>query len=227
VAHSVGQYVCFLDSDDKFLPNYLTNLHAFLEKKHFPEALVVSDYFIWDGNTSQSSKTPPIGNNVAKWLFDYPVSPSRSCVHRSIFEYFKFREDIVIVEDTVLWVSISTQFPVLFLPEALVLYRVHESNSVNRSSRAAFDRYAGLKKFFEEPLSTAISNSDKRKMISDVIWRLAEYHSMKSEWFRSYKTIIHSIGLCPIHRHTKAKLYLLYVTSLAHIGISDRRATAV
>ena len=108
IEHARGRYICFLDSDDRYLPNYLDRLGEFLAAKGFPEALVVSGFQLWDGDSVRAVELPPMSANPARWLFERPVSPSRACLHRDITAAFRFREDILIVEDSVLWVSVAS-----------------------------------------------------------------------------------------------------------------------
>jgi glycosyltransferase involved in cell wall biosynthesis len=207
--NAFGNYFCFLDSDDHYAPEYLERLQHFLALKEWPIALIVSDFCTWDGIEKTPVEVPSVGANVAEWLLNYPVSPSRVCMHRSIFLQFQFREDIVMVEDSVLWISIASAYPVVHLREHLVWYRVHEGNSVNRSTRAAFSRHDGLVKFFQDPLSKAIGPSLKRAMLSDVRFRMAEYHAYNGHAWRALTMVLSSWMMSPIHRHTKAKIFFI------------------
>ncbi|MCB9187610.1 MAG: glycosyltransferase family 2 protein [Flavobacteriales bacterium] len=210
IRHSNGTYVCFLDSDDQYCDDYLETLNQFIKENNNPVGLIVSDYYVWTEQHETPAKTPSPSEPVAEWIFRHPITPSRACVHRSVFSQFMFDEETLIVEDSVLWVSISTKFEVLFLDRPLVKYRVHDSNSVNRSSRAAFHRYLGLKKFFKSPLSSGISNGLKRELISSVRWRCAEYFFLTNKFIHSITWAIWSVCTLPKHRHTKAKLYLIW-----------------
>lgn len=209
IRHSRGEYICFLDSDDRYTPRYLQRLTEFLSDRGFPEALVISGFHVWDGVRLEPIELPPIGSNPAAWLFEHPVSPSRACLHRAITSRFRFREDICIVEDSVLWVSVATMFPVLLLPEPLIWYRVHDGNSVHRSSRAAFSRHDGLLKFFADPLSNAVPAGLRRDLLSDVRFRMAESHAHQGHKAKALCTISWSILSSPFHRHTKAKLFFI------------------
>jgi glycosyltransferase involved in cell wall biosynthesis len=204
-----GLYVCFLDSDDRYLSEYLSRLSDFLLSQNDPKALVVSDFFLWDGAVQQKVDVPHLQGNACEWLFTNPVSPSRACVHREILIEFKFREEITMVEDSVLWCSIATKFPVFRLPEPLILYRVHEGNSVNRSTTAAFKRHHGLLLFFKSPFSQHISGEMRRHLLSDVRFRMAEYHLLRGSSLKSVVTLLWSVMTAPLHRHTKAKLFFL------------------
>ena len=207
--NSSGQYFIFLDSDDAFAPNYLSELFQYLNDKNIPKALIVSDFCTWDGVTTSEVITPTISENPSEWLFDFPVSPSRACVHGEIFQEFKFREDIVIVEDSVLWVSIATKFPVLHFQKPLVWYRVHDGNSVNPLNNSGIRRLAGLKLFFKDNLSHNLNHSFKNKVISDCYFSIAQYYFLQKQKGKTFVNLILSIFSKPLHEQSKAKFFLL------------------
>lgn len=208
-ANANGQYICFLDSDDKYIETYLQILYNEILKSNYSKALFISDFCIWDGIDAIQVEVPVIENPIADWLFHYPVSPSRTCVHNEILKKYKFREDIVIVEDTVLWVSISNEYPILQVKQPLVWYRVHEGNSVNKDTKSAFDRYKGMKKFFSESLSDCVSIEVKSEMMSDVRFRMAEYYQLKNQNLQAIKDTIHSIMIQPTNYQTKLKIFFI------------------
>ncbi len=207
--HAKGTYICFLDSDDRYAPEYLSTLHDFITTKGAPVGLIISKFCIWDGHDVHPAEVPDITGNVAEWLFAHPVSPSRACVHSRISEEFQFREDIVMVEDSVLWCSIATRFPVLLMPECLIWYRVHDGNSVNRATTAAFKRHDGLLKFFDTPYASALRPRTKRHLLSDVRFRMAEFHQQKGNVFKAITTVLWSFLTAPDHMHTKAKMFFI------------------
>lgn len=209
IREALGRYICFLDSDDRFAPEYLESLDRFLTERSDPVALVVSGFQLWDGDRSTPVSVPPIGSNPAAWLFECPVSPSRACLHRDVTTRFRFREDISVVEDSVLWVSLATTYPVLWKPEPLVHYRVHAENSVSRGSRSAFSRHEGLVKFFNEPLSDAVPARLKRDLLSDVRFRMAEWHAAQGHYLQALATITWSILTSPGHYQTRAKVFFI------------------
>lgn len=209
IQHAHGQYLCFLDSDDAYTTNYLEEMYAFLNEKNFPEALVVSGFCNWDGKNTVAQSIPLPSENIAAWLFEYPVSPSRTCVHRAVTEKYRFREDIVIVEDTVLWVSMANEYPVLYLDKPLVWYRVHEGNSVNKKNNSGMKRLDGLKKFFKDPLSDILPKPLKRKIMSDCYFSIGQFYFYNGEKISAFKYLIISIFTKPRHPQTKAKIFLI------------------
>ncbi|MCB9192578.1 MAG: glycosyltransferase [Flavobacteriales bacterium] len=219
IAHATGQYICFLDSDDQYCQEYLETLYRFIQSKEIPIGLIVTDYWILTEAGEEPANTPLPTQPAAEWIFDYPITPSRACAHTSILKQFKFREDIIQVEDSVLWVSISTKFPVLFLPKPLIRYRLHGGNSVNRLNRSVFHRYNGLKKFFPSNLSRELSKRKKNELLSDCLWRIAEYYGLNNSYFKSILFSLQSLLTCPIHKHTKAKLFLIWQNIQCLIGM--------
>ena len=209
IAHANGKYICFLDSDDRYTSEYLQELHQFLTERSFPKALIVTDFCLWDGEKAEPVNVPPITGNIAEWLFRNPVSPSRTCVHREVLAKYRFREDIVIVEDTVLWVSLANEYPVLHLEKPLVWYRVHEGNSVNKVNNSGLKRIQGLRLFFRDSLSDSLTISFKREMLSDCYFGIGQYYYYLGKRALSMRYLAASIFCKPFHVQTKAKLFLV------------------
>lgn len=207
--NSKGQYICFLDSDDRYAATYLERLHHFLQQKSFPVALIVACFKTSNNGIEKIHPVPPITDQPAVWLFQNPVSPTRACLHASVFKKYQFREDICIVEDSVLWVSISNEFPVLLFPEALVIYNIHEDNSVAPTKNSAATRLAGLKKFFKEPESAVVPSKLKRDLLSDCYYKIAVFYSYKRQLLPMLRNLFVSWAIAPFHKHTKTKLFLL------------------
>lgn len=210
IDHALGQYICFLDSDDRYTSGYLEELYQFLFQRDFPLALVVSDFCLWDGHNAEPVIVPQLAGNTAEWLFQNPVSPSRACVHREVLDKYRFREDIVIVEDTVLWVSLLNDFPLLHLSKPLLWYRVHEGNSVNKKNNTGVKRLHGLRLFFKEPLSGKLSHSFKNTILSDGYFGIGQYYFYEGNKYMAYKNLLYSIFLKPFHPQSKPKLFLLF-----------------
>lgn len=208
--HAKGKYLCFLDSDDYFQPAYLEKLYEFLKQNEFPEALVVCAFYEWTGGAQLLPvQEPEPSTPFADWLCLWPVSPSRACVAKAAFDTVTFREDIVIVEDTVLWVTLVKNFPLLYFPERLIQYRVHEGNSVNRASKAAFSRYAGLKKFFASEDSSQITPQVKAFLLADVVFRMAEYEKAHGKNGAAFSLVIQSLRHQWKNKFLKTRLFFL------------------
>ncbi len=207
IRHSRGNYVCFLDSDDFFESGYLFELNHFIEQNKIDKGFIICNFNNWDGINKVTNQVPAMKDPKSDWLFINPVSPSRVCVSKQILEQFNFDERITIVEDTVLWVSILNVFPVFHLERALVNYRVHNQNSVNPNSGSCFERYKGLKLFFRNKLSEIVSKKIKKRMLSETLFRMAEYYQLHENKKMAFWKAIQSILTDPFHYQTKMRIY--------------------
>lgn len=209
IRNSTGDYILFLDSDDLFKKNYLYELSIFLAKNMFPKALIAVNYFMWDGVNEVEAVYEKKIDNAAEWLINFPVSPTRICIHHEITKNYKFDENITIVEDSVLWISITNEYPLLLLDKPLVSYRVHSGNSVNRSTTACFKRYNGLRLFFKSTNSKNISVRTKKFMLSDVMFRIAEYYRFKNLYFKAFLAILKSFKYQSLNQYSKTRFFFL------------------
>ncbi len=101
---------------------------------------------------------------------------------------FKFRPDIVIVEDTVLWVSIANKYSVLQIPEYTIKYRLHEGNSVDITNNCFLPRLKGLKKLFEnKEISEKVEDDLQRMIISESYIGIARHYEYKRKFFKKTK----------------------------------------
>lgn len=207
--HAHGDWLCFLDSDDCYLPNFLSHFAEHIQSNPNPPAFWIADFYLWDGEHNRPAHIPSPTQSLANWLCLYPVTPSRACVHATAFSQFQFREDIVIVEDTVLWVQLLSRFRLGYLPIPLMQYRIHEGNSVHSTSRAVFKRWMGLKAFFKTPEARLISPSVRRFMLADVLFKMAEWEANQGNKWTAAGNLLSSLRKQTTNRHTTARLFVL------------------
>lgn len=127
-----GEFICFLDSDDMYLPNHLSVLTDAINEKVEKVALFAT------GMMRQKSDGIVIGHPIdykgkihpVHFIWKYFLLMNSICVHRDIFKHHLFDERFYIWEDTHLWLRIAAQFPVYQIPEYTTLQLVHESSSV-------------------------------------------------------------------------------------------------
>ncbi len=209
IKNAQGQYVCFLDSDDLFETNHLQVLHDNLSKRNFPiELLFTNCYFLTQDNL-QKSNPPELKGESIPYLMQNAVIPARVCIHSSILKEFKFRVDVVIVEDTFLWVSIANKYPVTHITEYTVRYRLHEDNSINVKNNSYASRLEGLFKLFENPeIKQKIGKKLMRVTLSDCYFGIYRHYDYKKKRSKRIGTILKAIFKYPDVKF-KMKLYLL------------------
>ena len=160
-----GDFVCFLDSDDVWLPGKLESQLAFATA-HPDVALIATEIspFHALGTDLARSKASLYrirnGMVVEHLLFSNWIQTSTVMVRREALEAAGgFDEDVgQFGEDWLLWMRIASAHPVHFLPEPLVYYRVHgesltshQPESQFNSLMAILDKLAALPQFQRRP----------------------------------------------------------------------------
>lgn len=117
--------IAFLDGDDVYYRTKIEKSMVYLEK--YPAiGLVYSDY-----DTQENGSL----RREFKYSFDMGLmkktclANSNSLIRKSVFDRVGlFNEDIRGAEDYDMWIRIAAAFPMIHIPEALFMYRMHGNN---------------------------------------------------------------------------------------------------
>src|SRR5215472_280019 len=126
---STGEYLIFLDADDRLLPNHLqANLKAFQEH---PDAGFVCGDYRWFGaeGTWHVHDCRPSPDHYATLLRRNFIGPPHVVMFkRQIIEKVGgFREDLVSSEDQELYLRIARAYPIYCHHEVIAEYRRHDA----------------------------------------------------------------------------------------------------
>jgi glycosyltransferase involved in cell wall biosynthesis len=211
IKNAHGDYICFLDSDDRYLPEHLNIIYSKIENKNFPTALFFTNAVMKQNNETWNSEFIQMNNSPLEYMLLYPIIPARICVHKNILETYQFREDIVIVEDQVLWTTVAKHFPVFQINAYTVVYCLHEDNSINIKKNCFKPRLNGLKLLFsQEDMQGMISKSFQRHLLSDCYFGIARYYGYTHNYFLYSYNLLISLLYAPMHKQTKAKIHMLF-----------------
>jgi len=208
-----GQYLLFLDSDDFFKEDHLQNIYNEIILREKPIALFFTDilYFSEKGVEKPEIPRMEIGKGFEYVLLN-PITPSRVCIHKEIFKTFKFDPEIVIVEDLVLWVCISTKFPVYQVNSYSLFYRMHDGNSVDLSRNSYLSRYKGLKRLFHHKIYKDISKqiplNIKKFLLAECSFNMARHFEFVKNNKMMVKMLIQSFYYKFNYRN-KERLYMI------------------
>jgi len=121
IQKSDSEWVAFLDSDDEWIPNKLEVQIKMLQETCLK---VIHSNEIWIRNGVRVNPKK-IYEKSGRDFFERSlkfclISPSCTVLHRSVLDQVGlFREDFPVCEDYDLWLRITSQYPVAFVPQAL------------------------------------------------------------------------------------------------------------
>lgn len=213
VEKSKGEYVCFLDADDWWEPNFLEEMDRLI--KEYPDAGLYATNFVY----YKPGKTHVEHTNLKTGYINYPEVYARTgsmpvwtgaaCMPRKVFdEMGGFPVGIKLGEDFLLWAKTALEYPVVFCEKPLAYY----NNDVPASLRATRNLHAPQyhKLFNLAELENAInqlSNEEQKDLwhalldkhrVQEMLdyWLSDEYHDIatielsKVDWTKQPKSVV-------------------------------------
>jgi glycosyltransferase involved in cell wall biosynthesis len=211
ISLAVGKYICFLDSDDYYLPDHLQNLFVILEKSDFPVCFAFCD--MHTGAHKTPVATSPYCNakkhNPLERIFYSMICVVQACISRNILLEEKFNEMLSNGEDLELWSRIVVRYPMIFAPARTVVIGEHENRSVYLADDVYMQNLILARKIFRKaPPSMKVSCSVRRKFIANCYYGLFKNCAKKQRYPSACMHLLKSLFLFP-ERQTRHKIYAL------------------
>jgi len=133
---SRGEYVAFLDGDDRWNPDYLQSLSEFIVR-HPDCGAYGTAFYVESDEGLVAADVPQVEGEVdffAESMHSYVLIPSAATIRRDVLlDVGGFPNGMRMGEDQFLWTKVARRTKVAFLPTPLVIY-----------SRAATNRSAAM-----------------------------------------------------------------------------------
>jgi glycosyltransferase involved in cell wall biosynthesis len=211
IKNALGKYICFLDSDDQFKENHLQELFDIINKRDFKDEIYYTDCTIVKPS-ERVDVIDPLEKDIIHFLAHHPIIPARICASAEIFKTNLYDEDIVVVEDLILWLRLAINYSFYHVSKNTVLYFLHDDNSVDIKNTGFQKRLAGLLKFQKRYPSIwlRISKADRLFLIGNTHFGIARHYIHHHHKIKAIKHLVYSISYQKKHAQLKHKLFLIF-----------------
>ena len=225
IRHSLGLYICFLDSDDYYLPQRLELLYESIKIKRNPVAAFFTNLIVEDKGVRRESKEPVITSNVFDCIATSAIHSQQTCIHKNILSTFNSDTNFRIGEDMELWFRIADKFPFIYLKEqSKVVVVQHEERSINVKKGNIYEEQLQMLKraFLYNHPGSKVSSKIKQQLLSNAYFGMSKYFIYSDENFFAIKNLCFSISEDLLNRQNKYRIHLL-IRLLSKNGIKQAR----
>jgi glycosyltransferase involved in cell wall biosynthesis len=194
-----GTYICFLDSDDYYLPNHLEILHRQIESDHYPVALLHTNVSVRDVNGHELREINYSYNSIrskTEWVLSNHIQPNSVAIHSSILRQFRFDAALSVNEDVYLFAQIVSEFPVIHIPKASVVWVHHLGNTTKTFHDYITPQLYATDKIFSDA-SIEVSSTFKRNKYFELYSQLVYFYAFNKKSILSWKYFIKGFLAAP------------------------------
>lgn len=165
-----GKYLCFLDVDDQWKDNKLSEQIKYIEKSN--SKFIFSNYEIrnkFNNKTFIKFKgIMPEGNITQNLLNYYFIGINTVMIKKEIFRKYKFNEKYNIIGDFELFIKLSTKYKFICVQKSLAIYNFHGENMSSKQKKLYFKELKDWLKKNEKNISKKFNI----KKIKLTLWKL-------------------------------------------------------
>ena len=199
IKQSTGKYICFVDSDDYYLPIRLEMLYGELEKRNFPEAVFYTGIAYEYGDEIRNlPELPNTFDNNSDFLAQALIGNPQVCAHRNIFLHHQFNPAFHIGEDMELWLRVAEQYPFIHLENQFtVIATDHDDRSVNVIRNNSFADQLRMFRFIFSPSHPGhkVSPAIKNRLLANCYYGIAKFYIYNNRRLKAAMAIFKSIIL--------------------------------
>jgi len=210
ISLSCGQYVCFLDSDDVYLPDHLEKFHRTIAQHAFPVAYFLANA-IMESNGKRRKEPPYVTqtDDPVELMLKISVCSQQVAIHRSILQQYRYDVTLRVGEDQELWSRIVRHYPVIRSDQYTVVIRDLGDRTVNAMDPDLYlSNLAVRKRIIAQDTEGRIRPEWRRFALSAAYYKLAVCYLKNGRRGAFYRTILRSIVADPTH-FTKDKILVV------------------
>ena len=162
IAIAKGEYICFLDSDDEWMPHKLETQIQLLNKKNY---ILIHGEEIWIRNGKRVNPKK-IHRKYGGWIFERClsrclISPSSVMINKkALVDSGGFDETFLVCEDYDLWIRLTPHYEVGWIKEPIITKYGGHPDQLSRKYKAMdYYRVLSLDRIRKNPTLTEIQKS--------------------------------------------------------------------
>lgn len=231
INEACGQIICFLDSDDEWLPNHLqVHASAWENASNQTGAYFSQTIRIRKGETAEEPlPDPSYFSSAAEFVVIKQPAINTWSVRRDLLLRFPFDAHLFVNEDVVVLTQIASRYKLVRLPDFTASYHMHGNNTHQEGKDTLSPQIQAMKLLFaDKAVRKAIpATTRKHKLLHLRHYRAAAVYKWGTRT-RALACLAGFILRYPRHPQNSAKLYLL-LNRLPLVSLIPpvRRAAAV
>jgi len=197
IANATGDWICFLDSDDNYLPEHLQEISKFIIENKIETGLIYTGLI---RKSIERSDLKPFLDLTKPAIIEISqkfLIPTQVCIRRNILLKDQFDPRFRLWEDTHLFMRIAAKYPVYHIEKYTAVQNIHEQGTVVQGMKkvkmSEVDQYItainDLQNNYQELFKNKFSLEDFRSY-RDAKYRMYLYQS------RQNKQLNVSLQLC-------------------------------
>ncbi len=226
-----GEYICFLDSDDIWLPKHLQLIFDGTEKVSEPSFIFTALAYRFPNGEETQKRFPEIGQTKPiDYVIENQVSTITVAVHHSVLKQQRFNRELFINEDLELWARIVSELPIYYIDSVTAIAVQHDSNTTITAMDSISPQKKAMALVFNNPkLQSSFSSSFKKRKLRGLLELTIRSNEQRGERWALIKNLLTFLILYPTTSNNKSKIVTLIYTMpgghlLKHIVQSSKQA---
>ena len=205
IKSAVGEFICFLDSDDLYYKTHLEEFKKLITESKFQKGLYFSGLSYGKYCNEKEEYNLSYSNNIEFVLINTIGTP-RACISKELLKENLFNENIRISEDKELWVRILKNNPLFYHRQKTFIEIEHNERSVNLGSE--FENLKILR-FIISNNKKLIRRKYKKLVISAAYFNISKRQIKNGKLSKAFYYILLSLFFNLKNTLTKHKVLIL------------------
>jgi glycosyltransferase involved in cell wall biosynthesis len=219
VSMAKGDYICFLDSDDYFLPDHLASFEHAIQQ-------TVQRVALFHTGVRQYHEREKRYHDIVRSSFSNPVETVVAdhipvitvAVHRCIMNRFQFDPTMRINEDVYLFAHIAASFPLVYIPNVSVIWVLHDNNTTAQVRDYWSPQLEVFNQIADDPLlGTYLSKAFKTEKKFGLYTELVYFHATQHQYKKAIFWFLKGFIMAPLKKQNITNvLNVLYHLPAGH-----------